>query len=291
MKPIRRHIKTPFAIWLFLLFGYVLIMAVGLSHATSSETPTTTIYFYSSESNINNFRSLKIEFDRYLSRFGKYSFQPFKTRAAFEGYTQNRKDGALLISSWHYSMLSKTVDLQPVLLGTRKGKKKQKRLLVSLERAAGWKIILQGLASASSNGHTQDFLNKMFPNEKSLAQTVKILAVPKDIDALMSVGFGVSKAALTTENAFSRLKMVNPSLHGRMAVLAESPEAYLPIIALPDNCDGNVHQLLKVIADMPKHPEGMKNIKMLGFDAWQPVTLADRQIIENKHYTNALRDP
>ncbi|QTA87282.1 Uncharacterized protein dnm_033120 [Desulfonema magnum] len=32
----------------------------------------TTIYFYSSESNINNFKSLKIEFDSYLSSFGNY---------------------------------------------------------------------------------------------------------------------------------------------------------------------------------------------------------------------------
>ena len=49
-----------------------------------------TIYFYSTETNINNFKSLKMEFDRYLSKLGSFEFQPFIAKETFEKHI---KDG------------------------------------------------------------------------------------------------------------------------------------------------------------------------------------------------------
>ena len=61
-----------------------------------------TIYFYNPEININNFASLKKEFDTYLSAYGEYQLQPFSEREIFEKVAVSKNDGIFIISSWHY---------------------------------------------------------------------------------------------------------------------------------------------------------------------------------------------
>lgn len=53
------------------LLSTIALLLIGLAifSVISSGEGKIKIYFYSSETNINNFRSLKMEFDRYLSRF------------------------------------------------------------------------------------------------------------------------------------------------------------------------------------------------------------------------------
>ena len=61
-----------------------------------------TIYFYNPEININNFASLKKEFDTYLSAYGEYQLQPFSEREIFEKVAVSKNDGIFIISGWHY---------------------------------------------------------------------------------------------------------------------------------------------------------------------------------------------
>ena len=70
----------------------------------------------------------------------------------------------------------------------------------------------------------------------------QVLTVPKDIDALMSVGFGMAKLAFASENAFDELKGVNPRLCSKMKVLAEGEETLRLILALPQGFAGYRHR-------------------------------------------------
>ena len=101
----------------------------------SSGSGKVKIYFYSSETNINNFKSLKMAFDRYLFRFGPYEFQPFKSRDVFEKHVKGRENCVFILSSWHYRHIHKEYSLIPVLSGVRKGKKYQRKILVADEKA------------------------------------------------------------------------------------------------------------------------------------------------------------
>ena len=44
---------------------------------------TQKVYFYTSENNIDNFKSLKVNFDNYLQEFGDYEFQAFSDKKNF----------------------------------------------------------------------------------------------------------------------------------------------------------------------------------------------------------------
>jgi len=101
---------------------------------------------------------------------------------------------------------------------------------------------------------------------RELIGSFKILVVPKDIDALMAVSFGMAKAALTTEGSLDKLQKINPKKRDQLRQLASSEGALLPVVAVSEGSGAQVQNLLAVIAAMGDQPEGVKCLKMIGLD-------------------------
>jgi len=258
-----------------LLLCCAAVLTVTLTAFATSDK--TTIYFYSSETSINNFKSLKMEFDRYLSRFGPYELQPFSDRDSFEKHIRNKEQYVLLLSSWHYSKIFKANALIAALAGTRKGEKYQKRILVAKDES----VKTGRIASASSIQHTISYLKKMLKG-KYEGEAPQILTVPKDIDALMSVGFGMSRLALTTSNALDELQNINPALYQKMKVLAEGEKSLLLIVAVPERFSKDAQPILAAIKNMSADPEGREKLGMLGLDGWQGLDPSDTLTLETE---------
>lgn len=261
------------------ILSYLILVLFALSPAKAEEFIT--IYFYNSEANINNFIPLVAGFDHYLSRSGAYKFQPFKERKIFEQEIKGKEKYLVLLSSWHYSQIHKIYELKPLLVGIRNGKNSQKRMLMGTEALIDVKGIKQGqLASAGDEGYTRNLLREML-SDKELAESVRILTVPKEIDALMSVGFGMSTSALITENTLGTLKSRDPGLYSKLKILAEGKESLLPVLAAPEKFSGEAKTLINIIKEMPKkNAEGTDIIKMLDLDDWQTIEASDYSKLE-----------
>jgi len=257
-----------------------LLLGLAIFCVISSGEGKIKIYFYSSEANINNFKSLKMEFDRYLSKFGPYEFQPFSARDVFEKQIKGKDNCLVLLSSWHYRHIHKELGLLPALTGMRAGKKYQRKVLVTDQESPDIVAGKPGLvASASSLEYTLSVLSSMF--KQPAEHPFNVLTVPKDIDALMSVGFGMAKMAFASGNAFEELKGVNPKLGSRMKVVAEGDEDLLLIVASPQGFAGDRTKLIDMIRNMPTDSDGLKKIRMLGLDGWQELDASDRSKLES----------
>ncbi len=239
-----------------------------------------TIYFYNPETNINNFASLKKEFDTYLSSFGEYQLQPFSERDTFDKVISEKKDGIFLVSSWHYKRLKETVPMEPALVAVSKNKSTCKRVL-SVKKIINNLNLLRGatVASSSSEDYTKNILKKML-GEKDIINSIKILTVPKDIDALMSVGFGVAAGALTTDSSLEKLAMINQKQHEMLRQLAISEEILLPIAAVPRPSNDNHKKLLRIMKEMGTVTEGKSKLNMLGLDNWKELDESEMKSLE-----------
>jgi hypothetical protein len=260
----------------------VMLTAVSLlwfSTTVFSGEEKTFIYFHSSETSINNFKSLKMEFDRYLSRFGPYEFQPIKERTEFEKQITLPHNCLVLLSSWHYGRICDAFQGKPVLVGIRNGKNTQKRLLVADKDFSDLSSSGMNIASAGSIQHTKSVIKDMFDEKKLNPDAMRILTVPKDIDAIMAVGFGMSGAALITEYSYDRLKLLTPVLHEKLKILATGPEFHLMILAVRSTCIEKNRPLIRIIKEMPDTPLGQKQIHMLGLDSFQDATSSDVKIL------------
>jgi hypothetical protein len=241
----------------------------------SQNVELATISFYSSETNINNFKSLKLEFDTYLSQFGDYKFQPFNNRETFETYLNEQKSCITLLSSWHFALIRETYHLRPILVGLRNQESSQKSVLVAREAAVTLDTVKNvQIASASSIEYTKNMLKELLP-DPSAAEQSKILTVPKELDALMSLGFGMAKAAVTTAHSLEQLQAMNPVLYKSINVLAESKESLLLILAISEDCGAQGQNVSTIIQEMPVRPNGKKNMLMLGLDNWKPIDALD----------------
>lgn len=253
----------------------VVLAPIGFDNACEAQEKIP-IYFYSSETNINNFKSLKMEFDGYLSRYGAFQFQPFNDRDVFEQYVKNKNNCLLLTSSWHFKHIRQAYRLVPNLAGVRNGRLQQKRILVTASSKTGSGAIQEPVASASSMAHTRSLLKDIFPSNTQI-ESLRVLTVPKDIDALMSVGFQMAKTALTTDNALKSLEMLDPALFKRLTIVGESPPSMLLIVSAPESYAKGAEKLIEIIQKMPDDPDGMDVLKMLDLDGWKSVTSADLQ--------------
>ncbi len=269
--------KCRFIITYFILISFLLLMSLSIVFANS----TYKVYFYNPETNINYFVSLKGGFDKYLSDYGPFKFQPFSNKRTFEKFLANQRDGVFLLSSWHYHDLSGKVPIEPVFVGFQKGKTTQRKILSAKENITSIDSLKgKSIASAGSEEYTKYILSQMLGEEKKdIIDSIKILTVPKDVDALMAVGLGMASSALTTETSFTELLAINPKQYGMLNQLA-SVETLLQIVAAPKQFDENVGLLLSILQDMMSSVEGKRNLKMISLDGWKKISNAERVSLE-----------
>lgn len=257
------------------------LLSLPNSVRAAGETAST-IYFYSPETNINNYSLLKSEFDSYLSGHGQYQFQPFSKQDDFEAFVKGKGNCVLLVSSWHYRAMKDVLPMEPVLVGTINEVSTQKRILSVTRRVSDLESLRgRKVASAGSEDYTRTVLADMLGEERAdLVASFKILVVPKDIDALMAVSFGMAKAALTTESSLGKLRRSNPKQHGLLMQLADSDGILLPVVAAPRGTDASVQGLLTVMEGMGKQSAGASCLKMIGLDQLKRIEDSERRILQ-----------
>lgn len=253
-------------------FIFSVFLAGGYWSAHSEVRPT--YYFYNTETNINNFATLKMGFDIYLVNHGGYLLQPFDLRENFEAVIREKKGDIFLLSSWHLKELQrKKVPLEIALVGTSKGNTRQRKVLSAKKDITNVAMLKNTVvAAAGSEEYVHSVLKQILGKEQeALLKDIKILIVPKDIDAVMAVGFGMATAAISTESGLDKLAMMNPNQFKELHSLGFSEQDYLLIAATLKKPDQQETQLLEVLRKMSEEDAGEANLKMLGIDGWRAV--------------------
>ena len=180
------------------------------------------VYYYTTDKNIDNFKTLKVKFDHYLSKYGTYEFQAFTDKEMFEIFLED-KDTIVMLSSLHYKQIEKKHNLNAVFVAQNKNSITDTNVIIGKESTA-----LQGTVStAFSKKYTKKLLRKTFG-----ISHLTWLKVPKSIDALMSVGYGMSQFAAVSKGRFELLQKTNSSLTKDMRIYSESDPHYRMLVAV-----------------------------------------------------------
>ena len=222
---------------------------------TSVYAETKKVYFYTTEKSINDFKSLKVNFDEYLQKFGAYDFQAFSTRDTFEEYL-NKKDIIVILSSWHFQKIAQKYNLNPKLVAIKQESNRSTKVLVGKKGSEYNGTV----TTAFSSEYSQKIMNE-FSNNLDL----KLLNVPKEIDALMSVGFGMSKFALVSKDSLDLLQQANTFLASQIEIYEESLPDFRILIAFKSQ-EKEKQKLIDMFTSMSKKREGKKILDLLRVD-------------------------
>jgi len=242
------------------------------------------ITFYCPEANINDFKHLKSNFDNYLAQYGNYCFQPFRNRNEFEEYIAKNHNGLILMSDWHLDIIKKKLSLCPVLMGYRNGKNTQTEIMVAkIQPIIGNKtqsdaiyskmhtnipLVKGNIASSRSVNHTISIIKDII-STNDLNPALEVLSVPKDIDALMAVGFGVCKYAVSTKHTLTSLSKINRLLYKKLQVIGKESDSLLIICA--QRKKSKTKNLLKILTEIDKSPEGRRLMQILAIDNFKMI--------------------
>lgn len=255
-----------------IFFVFFVFITGGYWSAHSDMRPT--FYFYNTESNFNNFATVKIGFDTYFLNRGAYLFQPFDLRKNFESVIQEKKGDIYLLSSWHLKELQqKKVPLEVALVATSKGNIMQRKVLSAKRDIVNVAMLKNTVvAAAGSDEYVHSILKQILGKEQeALLKDIKILIVPKDIDALLAVGFGMASAAISAESGLDKLAMFNPNHFRELHSLGFSEKDYLLIAATLKKPNQQETELLEVLRNMSEAEAGKENLRLLGIDGWREV--------------------
>lgn len=271
--------------WLLLAAVLALVFCCGRATAAQGGCATQcTIYFYNPETNINNYVSLKASFDTYLSKYGDgYRFQPFDEKDIFESVIGGDETSIFLISSWHYRLLRQKLSVQPVLVGVSGGTFAQKKILSAPRKIADLgQLRGKSIAVAGSKAYSKNILEQIFAGKPpDLVESLRLILVPKDIDALMAVGYGMAAAALTTERSLNDLRAINQKQYDLLAPLGASRASFLMLVVAPSQHAQAVDSLLELVERMQNNgSSGGDTLHMLGLDGWKRLTATEQQVLE-----------
>jgi hypothetical protein len=233
----------------------ILFIMILFSNILFSDTVK--VYLYTPEININNFKTLKTSFDLYLSNYGDYELQPFTDKDTFEKYLK-KKNSIAILSSWHYFEIAKKYNLEAMLVAKKRGSITDRKILVGHKN-----IALKGVVtSAYDKEYTLGLLKNMTSDN---SQELTILRVPKEIDALMSVGFGMSKFAVVSKDTYNLLQNINPTLAKDLKIYYESDPEYRMLLAT-NEIDREESKLISIFRNMDYSDAGKSILNLIGID-------------------------
>ena len=255
---------------------FILSTLGGLDHAYGNEPLT--IYFYNPEINITRNTLLKNTFDLYLKALGDYQFQPVDNNKTFETLIKNEANAIFMMSNWHYLQIKNTqpnTSFSLALRGIKGGSDSFHKILVSKDPQLD--LSTMSLATSGNKEYSLAILNNIAyrASAKKLSQNpfsnLNMLSVPKDIDALMAVGFDLADAALTTKSSLVKLSTIYKNQHQALHILGESQALRRIVVTFKQSTNMKVRALLSELRQMENNKQGRRGLNMLGLDSWQLV--------------------
>ncbi|MBA53405.1 MAG: hypothetical protein CMK89_03030 [Pseudomonadales bacterium] len=247
-----------------------LLCACGLllsGWAGSAGAQTITVYHFNPESHSDRNLVLKNTFDQYFQVSHNIELQPVDDRSTFEGLIAESPPSLFIMSDWQFHQLeADRKDLIPYLRGLKDNNDTFHKLLIGKGPLSPQHATV---AVSGTDDYVYSLLGKMRLNTAPLPmQQLRLLTVPKDIDALLAVSFGMADAALATENSYEKYALLYRNEYQQLKVLGTSQPQKRLVVALFKQHLPALQSALDALVDMDQTPNGQLGLKLLGLDEW-----------------------
>lgn len=275
-EPMRHRFDTTF------VFVVAAVLAVaGLGAAPScARAADSEFFFYSPQVGTGNLSQLKQVADRFLrSSQTSLSFQPFARFEDLEREFDRHQPAFLIAPEWVAIDHCLGKALRPLARPVRNGKLYDRRALVASRAATGPADIEGGAIAATVPATGLGSSSASLAHFRRQHPDVRVIPVPKDIDALLAVGFGQVDAAFVSMTQLEMLARVNPALTGKLHELGYSTASPFPALYATEFADDKaVAGMRTALRSIGENEAGARLVRLLGYDGWRDVAEAEQAI-------------
>jgi len=164
-------------------------------------------------------------------------------------------------------------ELRPLARPIRDGQVFDRRALVAAREASSTADIAGGSIAATVPAAGRGSGSATLARFRREHPDVRVIPVPKDIDALLAVGFGQVDGAFVSMTQFEMLARVNPALTANLHEIGYSIASPFPAVYATGYADTEaIANLRRALASAGDTESGQKLVRLLGHDGWQPVS-------------------
>jgi len=217
-----------------IIFVIGLLLLMGLAIAGSRFS----LFYYNPDSAQSNLGQLKTDVDMlFTHNKNDVTFQAFSHFSDFDKQLRANRPILAYVPHWYLQQYGEELGLSPLLHSVRDDKTTYNKLLItnisSSKKAGGLKDA--SMAMTTLGPESRSILNKVLFTEHNVnADTLSIVEVPKDTDAVFAVALGQVDSALVSEASLRRLEKRNPRLTAAVKIVAETKPLALPILCYFD---------------------------------------------------------
>jgi hypothetical protein len=215
----------------------------------------------------------------------KVGFQPFARIEDFEREFAVRQPAFVVVPERVVLARCLRTQLRPLAFPVRGDRNFGRRSLMARAGVDSVTALTNGSVAASLPAGDETIRSAAISQLKHDVPGIRIIPVPKDVDALLAVGFGQVDAAFVSDAQFDQLAKINPRLTDTLNELGYNEEIPFPMVyatefASEQNID-NLRALMQTVNDTES---GKRLSALLGYDGWnlvdpeqsQPIRLPDQ---------------
>lgn len=263
------------------LFLLAALLVPATAHAQASE-----FFFFSPDFGPGNLSGLtEAAEDYFKDADADVGFQPFARIEDFEREFAVRKPAFVVVPERVAVARCLRAQLHPLAFPVRGERSFGRRSLMARAGIDSVTALTNGSVAATLPAGDETIRSAAISKLKHDVPGIRIIPVPKDVDALLAVGFGQVDAAFVSSTQFDQLAKINPRLTNDLHELGYSEEIPFPMVyatefATQQNVD-NLRALMHTVNDTES---GKRLSALLGYDGWnlvdpdnsRPIRLPDR---------------
>ncbi len=179
-----------------------------------------TVVYYDPDGNLRRIMDINNEGNKFFSKFN-INFVATADSRSFDIAVNSFKPEFMIINSLIFQNTRNKMGLEPLFVFTKEGKITYKKKLVSFEKEFPFSL-LKGSVISSPFQDLEVFLG---PSAKG----VRVLKVPKDMDAILALKFKQSEAALVSDDTIEVFKVISPSDFNNLNIVFTSKDILNPL--------------------------------------------------------------
>jgi ABC-type amino acid transport substrate-binding protein len=256
----------------------VLVVLVGalLSVPAFAQAEPVRLFYFSPDFSPGNLSVLTQAADAYFRESkAEARFQAFVRFEDFEREVAAQKPEFVVVPDWANGTDCLGIELSALAKPQRGGESTGRKALVARPKVRSVADIPEGsiAATVTPSGVTPGSALERIQREHP---GVRIISVPKEIDALLAVAFGQVDAAFVSTGQFGLLAGVSPKLGADLKEIGYSESTPFPMIyATAYATTEQIDDVRTAVSNVASTGSGKRLIGLLGYDEWVLVDAAE----------------